>query len=52
MADPSSAFEHPAEQIDILCESIIYRDQLVDLANGVHDGRVIPSSEFSADLWQ
>ena len=46
------AFEHPAQEVDVLGEAGVDRTQFLDLLHRVHDRRVVAAAEFTADLGQ
>ena len=45
-----SNLQHAAQQLDIFVESGVRRAQFLDLPHRVHDRRVIPPTELSADF--
>src|SRR5215469_16940819 len=51
-AGARSTLEHPPQQLDILRQRGIGALQLVDLADCMHDRRVVAAAKFPADLRQ
>ena len=47
-----SAFQHAAQQLDILGEGTVKRAQFIDLAHGVHNRGVVAPTEFPANFRQ
>jgi hypothetical protein len=45
-----SALQHPAQQLDVLGERRIGKGKLLDFAHRMHDGGMIATAEFLANL--